>query len=134
MPSVERIVEQRYVDAGMRAGVSAATAVRLARAVIDESTEVQGRLPRHAKLRRICIIGGNGGTGRWLSAFFAARGHQVTVVVHDPEKAAYPAVTLAEACRTAEVIIVSTPVRLRRVFWRRSLRHIRLLWSLIFVG
>lgn len=111
VPSVERIVEQRYVDAGTRAGVSAATAVRLARAVIDESVEVQGRLPRHAEPRRICIIGGNGGMGRcWLSAFFAARGHQVTVVVRDPEKAVYPAVTLAEACRTAEVIIVSTPV------------------------
>ncbi len=110
VPSVERTVEQRYVDAGTLAGVSAATAVRLARAVIDESVEVQGRLPRHAEPRRICIIGGNGGMGRWLSTFFAARGHEITVVVRDPEHAAYPAVTIADACRTVDVIIVSTPV------------------------
>lgn len=110
VPAVERVVEQRYVDAGVRAGVSAATAVRLARAVIDESVEVQGRLPRHAEPRRICIIGGNGGMGRWLSAFFAARGHEMMVVVRDPENAVCPVVTLAEACRTAEVIVVSTPV------------------------
>ncbi|MCZ0863553.1 prephenate dehydrogenase/arogenate dehydrogenase family protein [Methanocorpusculum vombati] len=110
VPAVERVVEQRYVDAGVRAGVSAATAVRLARAVIDESVEVQGRLPRHAEPRRICIVGGNGGMGRWLSAFFAARGHEVMVVVRDPENAVCPVVTLAEACRMAEVIVVSTPV------------------------
>ena len=41
VPSVEMVVEQRYVDAGVRAGVNAATAVRIARAVIDESVEVQ---------------------------------------------------------------------------------------------
>ena len=110
VPSVERTVEQRYVDAGTLAGVSAATAVRLARAVIDESVEVQGRLPRHAEPRRICIIGGNGGMGRWLSAFFVARGHEITVVVRDPEHAAYPVMTIADACRTVDVIIVSTPV------------------------
>lgn len=110
VPSVERIVEQRYVDAGTLAGVSAATAMRLARAVIDESVEVQGKLPRHAEPRRICIIGGNGGMGRWLSTFFAARGHQITLVVRDPEHAAYPVVTVAEACKTSDVIIVSTPV------------------------
>ncbi|HJK79506.1 MAG TPA: prephenate dehydrogenase/arogenate dehydrogenase family protein [Methanocorpusculum sp.] len=110
VPAVERVVEQRYVDAGVRAGVSAATAVRLARAVIDESVEVQGRLPRRAEPRRVCIVGGNGGMGRWLSAFFAARGHEVMVVVRDPENAVCPVVSLAEACRTAEVIVVSTPV------------------------
>ena len=110
VPSVERVVEQRYVDAGACAGVSAATAVRLARAVIDESVEVQGKLPRRAEPRRICIVGGNGGMGRWLSAFFAARGHTITVVVRDPEHADYPAVSLADACKTADVIVVSTPV------------------------
>ncbi len=110
VPSVERTVEQRYVDAGTLAGVSAATAVRLARAVIDESVEVQGSLPRHAEPRRICIVGGTGGRGRWLSAFVVARGHEITVVVRDPEHAAYPLMTIADACRTVDVIIVSTPV------------------------
>lgn len=65
VPEVEKIVVQRYVDAGALAGVSAATATRIARAVIDESVEVQGKLPRHAEPKRICIVGGNGGSGNF---------------------------------------------------------------------
>ena len=110
VPSVETVVVRRYVDAGADAGVSAAAATRIARAVIDESVEVQGRVPRHAEPKRICIVGGNGAMGRWLSEFFAGRGHLVTVAVLDPENARYPVMTVAEACKSAEVIVVSTPV------------------------
>lgn len=110
VPAVEAVVVRRYVDAGAAAGVSATAAVRIARAVIDESVEVQGRVPRSAEPKRICIVGGNGAMGRWLSAFFAGRGHRVTVAVLDPTDAAYPVTTIAEACATSEVIVVSTPV------------------------
>ncbi len=110
VPSVETVVVRRYVDAGADAGVSAAAATRIARAVIDESVEVQGRVPRHAEPKRICIVGGNGAMGQWLSEFFAGRGHLVTVAVLDPENARYPVMTVAEACKSAEVIVVSTPV------------------------
>ncbi|MDR3102781.1 MAG: chorismate mutase [Methanocalculaceae archaeon] len=47
--SVETAVVQRYVDAGAVVGVSAVAAIRIARAVIDESVEVQGKAPRHAE-------------------------------------------------------------------------------------
>ncbi|MDV0444105.1 prephenate dehydrogenase/arogenate dehydrogenase family protein [Methanorbis rubei] len=110
VPSVETVVVKRYVDAGAAAGVSAAAATRIARAVIDESVEVQGRVPRHAEPKSICIVGGNGAMGRWLSAFFADRGHAVSVAVLDPANALYPVMTVAEACKNAEVIVVSTPV------------------------
>lgn len=101
---------RRYVDAGAAAGVSATAAARIARAAIDESVEVQGRVPRSAEPMRICIVGGNGAMGRWLSAFFAGRGHAVTVTVLNPKDAAYPVTSIAEACRTSKVIVVSTPV------------------------
>ncbi|MDU9376567.1 T-protein [Methanocorpusculaceae archaeon Sp1] len=110
VPSVEKVVVKRFVDAGATAGVSAAAATRIARAVIDESVEVQGQIPRHAEPKKICVVGGNGAMGRWLSAFFAGRGHAVSVAVLDPANAKYPVMTVAEACNTAEVIVVSTPV------------------------
>jgi chorismate mutase/prephenate dehydrogenase len=112
VPSVEKNVVQRYIDAGKVSGVSAETAARIARAVIDESVDVQGLIPRRAVPRKIFIIGGNGGMGRWLSAFFAAGGHSVTI--HDPHPAGalYPVKDISPGCRDADVIIVSTPVRI----------------------
>ena len=110
VPDVEKVVVDRYVDAGKIFGVSAATTARIARLVIDESVDVQGRVPRHAVPRKIFIIGGNGSMGRWLSAFFAGRGHSVTIDDHDSAGAGYPVKDLASGCREADVIVVSTPI------------------------
>ena len=96
VPSVERIVEQRYIDAGAKTGVTANTAFRIARAVVDESVDVQGRLPRFQEPQSICIIGGNGGMGRWLSNFFAARGHHVSICDPNTEGAEFPVVSLED--------------------------------------
>ena len=109
VPSVERIVEQRYIDAGAECGVSAGTAFRIARAVVDESVDVQGRLPRFQEPQTICIIGGNGGMGRWLSKFFSSRGHQVSICDTNTEGAEFPVVSLEEGSK-AEIIVISTPV------------------------
>lgn len=111
VPSVERIVEDRYIRAGAACGVSAETARRIARAVIDESVDIQGRLPRAQKPLKICIAGGNGGMGRWLSAFFAARGHRVSISDPEPEGAVFPVVSLEEGCRDADAVIISVPVK-----------------------
>lgn len=110
VPSVEKIVVQRYVDAGKNSGVSAEAASRIARAVIDESVSLQGLIPRRAVPRKIFIIGGNGGMGRWLSAFFTARGH--SVIINDPriDGASYPVKDIPSGCRDADVIVVSTPI------------------------
>ncbi len=110
VPAVEKNVVQRYVDAGKVSGVSAETAARIARAVIDESVDVQGMIPRRAVPWKIFIIGGNGGMGRWLSAFFAGRGHTVTINDPRPEGAAYPVRDISSGCRDADVIVVSTPI------------------------
>jgi len=110
VPAVEKNVVQRYVDAGKGFGVSPEAAARIARAVIDESVDVQGRIPRRAVPRKIFIIGGNGGMGRWLSAFFAERGHIVTINDVCTEESQYPVMDIPSGCRDADVIVVSTPI------------------------
>ncbi|MDO5846185.1 MAG: chorismate mutase, partial [Methanocorpusculum sp.] len=110
VPQVERIVEQRYVRAGAAAGVSEAAALRIARALINESVDIQGRIPRAQTPMRICIAGGNGGMGRWLSKFFASRGHSVCIADPHPDGAAFPAVSLADGCADADAVVVSVPV------------------------
>ncbi len=108
--AVEKNVVQRYVDAGKVSGVSAEKAARIARAVIDESVDLQGMIPRRAVSRKIFIIGGNGGLGRWLSAFFTRRGHTVTINDPRPEGASYPVMDISSGCMDADVIVVSTPI------------------------
>ena len=110
VPAVEKNVVQRYVDAGKGSGVSAEAATRIARAVIDESVDVQGMIPRRAVPRKIFIIGGNGGMGRWLSAFFAGRGHIITINDVCTEGSQYPVTNIPSGCSDADVIVVSTPV------------------------
>ncbi len=112
VPSVEKNVVQRYIDAGQVSGVSAEMAARIARAVIDESVDVQGLIPRPAAPRKIFIIGGNGGMGRWLSAFFAGRGHTVTINDPKPDGALSPVTDISFGCRDADVIIVATPIKI----------------------
>ena len=109
VPSVERIVEQRYIDAGAKTGVTANTAFRIARAVVDESVDVQGRLPRFQEPQSICIIGGNGGMGRWLSNFFAARGHHVSICDPNTDDAEFPVVSFEDGAKS-DIIVISTPV------------------------
>ncbi|HJJ29821.1 MAG TPA: bifunctional chorismate mutase/prephenate dehydrogenase [Methanocorpusculum sp.] len=112
VPTVEKVVVQRYVDAGKTSGVSAEAASRIARAVIDESVSLQGMIPRRAAPRKIFIIGGNGGMGRWLSAFFTARGHSVSINDLRIDEASYPVKDIPSGCREADVIVVSTPIGL----------------------
>ena len=109
VPPVERIVEQRYIDAGAENGVTANAAFRIARAVVDESVDVQGRLPRRQNPQKICIVGGNGGMGRWLANFLSAREHVISICDPHPEGSAFPAVSLEEGAK-ADVIILATPV------------------------
>ena len=110
VPAVEKIVVHRYVDSGKIYGVSELAATRIARAVIDESVDVQGRVPRPAVPRKIFIIGGNGNMGRWLSLFFTERGHTVLIDDHNPNGAEYPVTDIPTGCRDADVIVVSTPI------------------------
>ena len=109
VPSVERVVEQRYIDAGAECGVTSNTAFRIARAVVDESVGVQGCLPRFQEPQTICIIGGNGGMGRWLSKFFSVRGHQVSICDPNTDGAGFPVVSLEEGAKS-DIIVISTPV------------------------
>jgi len=110
VPAVEKIVVHRYVDTGKIYGVSETAATRIARAVIDESVDVQGRVPRRAVPRKIFIIGGNGQMGRWLSLFFTERGHTILIDDHTPTGAEYPVMNIPTGCREADVIVVATPI------------------------
>lgn len=109
VPKAEEAVVERYIDAGKKFGVSSYAASRIARAVIDESVDVQGKVPRYSKPKVIFIIGGNGGMGRWLSDFFSSRGHSVFINDINLDGAEYPYSDLSK-CLEADAVIIASPL------------------------
>jgi len=109
VPSVEERVVSRYIKNGKELEVSEYTARRIARAVIDESVDVQGRIPRTSVSKKICIIGGNGGMGRWLASFFSKRSHIISVIDTNTNGCEFPIVSIEEGVKS-DIIIVATPV------------------------
>jgi len=109
VPNVEDIVSERYVKIGKEFEIGEYTARRIARAVIDESVDVQGRIPRFSSPRKICIIGGNGGMGRWLASFFSKRGHSIFIVDPNTSDCTFPIIPI-EKCVESDIIIIATPV------------------------
>lgn len=107
---VEDQVVARYASRAKDAGISEAAAAHIARLLIRESVDSQMRIPTVKVPKRITVVGGSGKMGSWLSAFFAERGHKVTV--HDvapTTKHPYES-NLKRAVDGAEVIVLATPI------------------------
>lgn len=124
---VERAVVDRWRTALGQMGVAPARAESLAHWLVEEAVRVQEeRLPRPRRLRhprRVLVVGGAGSMGAWAVEFLRQQGH--TVEVYDPAAPATapggPKVRrdLAQAARDAEVILVSTPMRVAASVYRR---------------
>jgi len=109
-PEVEEKVVERYVERAKTFGMSAGSARKIARLLIQESIDQQGKIPRPSQSKRILIVGGNGQMGRWMADFFESRGHRIRI--HDyGENEKFPVERdLARGVRDAEVVVLATPI------------------------
>ncbi len=131
IPIRDRVVERSVVDRWRSAlgemGVAPARAEQLAQWLVEEAVRVQEeRLPRPHRLRsprRVLVVGGAGSMGAWVVDYLRQQGHRVEI--YDP---AAPTAApgglpvrrdLAPAARDAEVILVSTPMRVAASVYRR---------------
>jgi chorismate mutase / prephenate dehydrogenase len=125
--AVERQVLERWRTGLGEIGVSAGRAETLAQWLVEEAVRVQEeRRPgngRHGPSRRVLVVGGAGSMGSWAVEYLQRQGHRVEV--YDP---AALAVTpgqaavrrdLARAARDADVVLVSTPMRVAASVYRR---------------
>lgn len=131
---VEREVVARWRTAMEAMGVAPERGEALARWLVEEAVRVQeeiGEAPEHRrKAADILVIGGAGAMGRWLAEFFRSGGHRVAILDPRAAKGApteFRVVTdLAEAARSADLIVVATPMRLApgiyRQLWRTRSR------------
>ncbi len=125
--AVERTVVERWRTALGQMGVAPTRAEALAHWLVEEAVRVQEeRLPRPRHLRRprhVLVIGGAGSMGAWVVNYLRQQGHRVEI--YDPAApAAGPGGArvrrdLAPAAREAEVILVSTPMRVAPSVYRR---------------
>ncbi len=116
--SVEREVVDRWIARLDRARVSAERAEGLVRWMIEEATIAQeslpGSPPRPTERSDVVVVGGLGQMGYWMSEFFRAAGHSVTIVDPRPPAESFPfrvRAKLREAVDGADLIVIATPMR-----------------------
>ncbi|EQD72046.1 bifunctional chorismate mutase/prephenate dehydrogenase, partial [mine drainage metagenome] len=124
--AVERHVVGRWRTTMEGVGVPPERGEALARWLVEEAVRVQEQVGEAPEYRRkpadILVIGGAGSMGRWMVEFFRAGGHRVAV--RDPRappgiRAEFRSVgDIGEAARTADVIVVATPMRVAPAVYR----------------
>ena len=115
--ATESEVLDRFHALAAGAGLDDRLAERLGRLLIGEAVYSQeaGIGPNGEPGRRILLVGGAGKLGRWLADFFASQGHDVTILDPAGPVAGFAAATeLAAAVRSADTVIVTTPLAVGR--------------------
>ena len=117
---IERLVLERNRDRARSLGLGSETAddvskmlIRHAVRVQDEGHEARRRAERPGRARRVLVVGGAGGMGRWLASYFDSFGDDVTIVDPKASRRAAPfriARGLARESREAEVIAIAVPI------------------------
>ena len=106
---VEEQVIERYLERAEGVGISEAAAKEIATILIQESVDAQGRLPRPGKPQEILVIG-TGKMGHWFVQFLSGRGHKVNLCDTRASKADRSTVGLKAGVKTADIIIIATPI------------------------
>lgn len=122
--ATESEVLERFHALAARAGLDDRLAERISHLLIGEAVRTQESDidPARTPGRRILLVGGAGKIGRWFAGFFASQGHGVTTLDPAGPVAGFPAATdLAPAVRTADAVIVTTPLAVGREVLARIL-------------
>jgi Prephenate dehydrogenase len=78
---VEKKVLDRYRDASEGTLLDILSAEEMAKILIRNSVEVQAALPRkRSSIKSVCVIGGKGKMGQWISGLLEGSGHSVTIL------------------------------------------------------
>lgn len=101
----EQKVREKHLRLGEKAGLSSEACAAISRAILGSSHAQQAA---HVSLtdhvRKILIVGGQGGMGRFLAREFSARGHEMDLLDRGEDG------RLQEAVWAADIVIVSVPM------------------------
>ena len=98
---VEKMVTERYRKASEGTLLDPVSAEMISRILIQNSVEAQAALPKICTRKRICVIGGEGKMGKWISKVLSRSGHDVGII------------DVGDDIRRAseyEVVIISIPI------------------------
>lgn len=124
--AVERQVVGRWRDSMEAIGVPPERGEVLARWLVEEAVRVEEQVGEASEGRPrtadILVIGGAGAMGRWLAEFFRAGGHRVGVFDPRATEGDFTPLRvehdLPKAARSADVIVVATPMRVAPAIYR----------------
>ena len=101
----ERDVMRRHRDQARVVGLSKDVGQAISRSLLAASHRVQGdSFQRSGQIKRVLIVGGNGGMGQLFARLFQGRGHVVDCLDRGEEE------RLDEALSKAEVVLVCVPM------------------------
>ena len=99
---VEKKVIERYHKASEGTLLDQTSAEEIAKILIQNSVEVQAALPRKkGSKKKVCVIGGKGKMGQWVSRLLEGSGHTVSVLDTDDE---------LTAAADSDAVVISVPI------------------------
>ena len=99
---VEKKVIERYHKASEGTLLDQTSAEEIAKILIQNSVEVQAALPRKkGSKKKVCVIGGKGKMGQWVSRLLEGSGHTVAVLDTDDE---------LTAAADSDAVVISVPI------------------------
>ena len=109
--TVEVQVLKRARERARQVGLDERVAEEISELLMRAAVQTQAELPPvvHASPRKwIHVVGGHGRMGTWLTRFFESQGHKVSITDPNPGPFSEIAISLEEAARAADVIVLAT--------------------------
>jgi len=99
---VEKKVIERYRKMSENSSLPPDVSESVSRLLIDSSVELQSAIPRKRCEKKVTIVGGTGGMGRWLQRYLTGLGAAVNIFSRT--------VGCADDMRDSDIVIISVPI------------------------
>ncbi|MCL2295831.1 MAG: prephenate dehydrogenase/arogenate dehydrogenase family protein [Methanomassiliicoccaceae archaeon] len=99
---VEKKVIERYRRMAENTSLPQDVSESVCRLLIESSVELQSAIPKKRCEKKVTIVGGTGGMGRWLQRYFTGLGAEVNIVSRS--------VGCADDMKDSDIVIISVPI------------------------
>ncbi|MDR0508901.1 MAG: prephenate dehydrogenase/arogenate dehydrogenase family protein [Candidatus Methanoplasma sp.] len=99
---VEKKVIERYREMSENSSLPQDVSESVCRLLIESSVELQSAIPKKRCGKKITIVGGTGGMGRWLQRYLTGMGADVNIVSRSAG--------CADDMKDSDIVIISVPI------------------------
>ena len=99
---IEKKVIERYRRMSENSSLPADVSESICRLLIESSVELQSTIPKKRCEKKVTIVGGTGGMGKWMQRYLAGLGATVNIISRSVGK--------AEDMKDSDIVIISVPI------------------------